>query len=226
VIILAIQEKREKLIQHLLDAGYLKTEKVIEAMRNVPRELFTPPDREEQAYLDSPIPTFEGQTISAPHMNAMMCELLKLEAGMNILEIGTGSGYHTALCAFIVGKISKKGTIGHVYTIERIIKLAEFAKENIKKAGIQDTVTIICGDGTLGLPEKAPFDRILVTAAGPNVPETLLNQLKMGGLLCIPIGEEHSSQRLLLITKTETGFNQETICGVIFVPLIGKFGFS
>jgi protein-L-isoaspartate(D-aspartate) O-methyltransferase len=216
---------KKNLIDGLIQKGYLYTEAVINAMLEVPRELFVPSGQENHAYVDSPLGTYEGQTISAPHMNAMMCEYLDLSPGLNVLEIGTGSGYHAALCAFIVAKPDKNGIKGHVYTMERIDKLVEFAKENLLKAGYHNDVSVILGDGTMGYPEKAPYDRILVTAAGPKIPEPIIDQLKLGGKICIPIGGEHSSQELIVGLKTEHGLETNEKCGVIFVPLIGKHGF-
>ncbi|MHA1338640.1 MAG: protein-L-isoaspartate(D-aspartate) O-methyltransferase [Promethearchaeota archaeon] len=220
-----MKSERESLVQSLIKKGYLHSKNVINAMLELPREEFLPEKIRHKAYIDSPQQLFSGQTISAPHMNAMMCEILDLKPSHKVLEIGTGSGYHAALCALIVGKINDKGQVGHVYTIERIRKLAEFARENIKRVGLEDKITVICGDGTIGYPESAPYDRILVTAASPKIPEPLIEQLKVGGLICIPVGSAHFSQKLILGKKTRNGFEEKEICGVIFVPLIGKHGF-
>jgi protein-L-isoaspartate(D-aspartate) O-methyltransferase len=221
----SFKSERKNLVDGLIQRGYLYTEAVINAMLEVPREIFVPSGHENHAYVDSPLGTCEGQTISAPHMNAMMCEYLDLSPGLNVLEIGTGSGYHAALCAYIVAKPDKNGIKGHVYTIERIDKLVEFAKKNLLKAGYHNDVNVILGDGTIGFAEKSPYDRILVTAAGPKIPEPIIAQLKMGGKICIPIGREHSSQDLIVGLKTENSLEIEYKCGVIFVPLIGKHGF-
>ncbi len=222
----SFEEKRRKLVEQLQSSGRLTTEKVILAMLEVPREKFVPIKRTNQAYIDTPLSLCEGQTISAPHMNAMMCELLDLNVNQNILEIGTGSGYHAALCAHIINQGENINKSGHVYSLERQEKLVTFARENLKQAGMERLVTVIHADGTLGFPDKAPYDRILVTAAGPNIPKPLIEQLKIGGKLCIPVGESRFSQELLIITKTHKGVKKERVCDVVFVPLIGKYGFD
>lgn len=222
----SFEEKRRKLVEQLQSSGRLTTKKVILAMLEVPREYFVPKNRSNQAYIDAPLSIFEGQTISAPHMNAMMCELLDLNANQKILEIGTGSGYHAALCAHIINQGEDINKSGHVYSLERQEKLVTFARENLKKAGMELLVTVIHADGTLGYPNNAPYDRILVTAAGPNIPKPLVEQLKIGGKLCIPVGESRYSQELIILTKTHNGVKKEHICDVVFVPLIGKYGFD
>ncbi|MFX0043870.1 MAG: protein-L-isoaspartate(D-aspartate) O-methyltransferase, partial [Candidatus Hodarchaeota archaeon] len=167
-----------------------------------------------------------GQTISAPHMNAMMCEYLELKEGEKVLEVGTGSGYHAALCAELV---APKGSDlkGHVYTIERLKELAEGAKLSLKDTGYNNNVTVIHGDGTLGYPEAAPYDKILVTAASPSkIPQPLKDQLKNGGIMCIPAGSKNFAQNLYIIKKKGDKFETKRVSGVRFVPLIGKFGFD
>jgi len=214
---------RKKLVFHLEKSGYIQTEKVKNAMLFVPRELFVPLERRSQAYDDTPLPTYGNQTISAPHMNAMMCELLDLHPGDRVLEIGTGSGYHAALLGVIVSQGEKKG---HVYTIETIRELAEFAIENLKNAKLDENISVIIGDGTMGYKNAAPYDKILVTAAGPRVPEPLIEQLADGGKLCIPVGGQRWSQKLLLISKNGGDIEQQEVSNVVFVPLIGKYGFE
>src|SRR4030042_400449 len=145
-------EERRQLIDHLIRQGYLKSKRVIEAMENVPRHLFLPQSQLNSAYEDRPQSIGHGQTISAPHMNAMMCELLELTPKMRLLELGSGSGYHAALCAFLV-KGNTPDEDGHVFTIERVPELAEFAQRNLEKADLSNLVTVICKDGTQGLPE-------------------------------------------------------------------------
>ena len=189
--------------------------RVVDAMARVPRELFVPDRLREMAYDDRPLPIGEGQTISAPHMVAIMCEVLDLWEGMKVLEVGGGSGYHAAVMAEIVGPE------GHVYAIERIPELAKQAVANLARAGIKN-VTIVVGDGSLGLPDHAPYDRISVAASAPRVPEPLKEQLKPGGKLVIPVGIY--DQELLLVTKKD-GFEVRKYMGVIFVPLIGEHGF-
>jgi protein-L-isoaspartate(D-aspartate) O-methyltransferase len=216
-------EQRKNLVAHLQKMGYLKSDSVKKAMLTVPRENFVPPDYQSRAYDDSPLPTYNGQTISAPHMNAMMCDLLDLKPGDKVLEIGTGSGYHAALIATI---IAQGDAPGHIYTIERIKKLADFAKNNLMHSNLADFVTVITGDGTLGYPDAAPFNKILVTAAGPKIPEPLKNQLSDHGILCIPIGGKRWSQKLLILTRYGEDFIEKVISSVVFVPLIGEHGFG
>ena len=191
-------------------------ERVINAMAKVPRELFVPEPLRSNAYDDIPLPIGYGQTISAPHMVAIMCEFLDLREGLKVLDVGGGSGYHAAVMAEIVGPQ------GHVYSVERIPKLAEQAEKNLKEAGIAN-VTVILGDGSIGLAEHAPFDRINVAATAPRVPELLTKQLKPGGKMVIPVGS--GFQNLLLVTKKNGSVIEEKL-PVAFVPLIGKDGFK
>lgn len=191
-------------------------ERVINAMAKIPRELFVPEPLRSSAYDDIPLPIGYGQTISAPHMVAIMCELLDLKEGLKVLDVGGGSGYHAAVMAVLVGHQ------GHVYSVERIPELAEQAKNNLKVAGITN-VTVILGDGSIGLDEYAPFDRINVAATAPHVPELLTKQLKSGGKMVIPVGS--GFQNLLLITKKNGSIIEEKL-PVAFVPLIGKDGFK
>ena len=157
------------------------SDRVLEAMDEIPRELFVPDRVRQMAYQDHPLPIGEGQTISAPHMVAIMCDVLDLGEGMKVLDVGTGSGYHAAVMAKLVGPG------GHVYSIERVGTLVAFARKNLLEAGIEN-VTVFEGDGSLGLPDHAPFDRINVAATAPKVPEPLQAQLKVGGKLVIPVG--------------------------------------
>jgi len=160
-------------------------------------------------------------------MVSIMDEALELEVGHKVLEVGAGSGWHAATIAEIVAPSdASKEEWGHVYTIERIAKLAAFAKENIRKTGYDDRVTIIHQDGTLGYPEEAPYDRILVTAAGPEVPKPLVEQLKNGGILLVPVGGAQFYQTLVRVRKKDGKTVEENLGGVAFVPLIGKHGFQ
>lgn len=222
------EEKRKKLVNNLKNRDYpvLTKQEVIRAMLTVPRHLFVPKNAESSAYIDSPLSIGSGQTISAPHMNAMMCEYLKLEVGDKVLEVGTGSGYHAALCAELVAP-KDSANPGHVYTIERHEDLVKKAKVNLKETGYENRVTVIIGDGTLGYPEEAPYDKILVTAASPKkVPPPLRKQLKDGGILCIPAGSKGFGQDLYIIKKHGEDYDTKRITGVRFVPLIGKYGFE
>ena len=193
------------------------SDRVLEAMEDTPRELFVPDRVRQMAYMDHPLPIGDGQTISAPHMVAIMCDLLDLGEGMRVLDVGTGSGYHAAVMAKLVGPE------GQVYSIERVATLVAFARKNLSEAGIEN-VTVVEGDGSRGLPDHAPFDRINVAATAPKVPEPLQAQLKVGGKLVIPVGTCY--QELLLVVRTEEGFEAEQHGGVVFVPLIGDHGFQ
>jgi len=203
---------RDQLLKSL--AGSVR-DSVLSAMAAVPREVFVPEGLAGQAYDDTPLPIGCRQTISAPHMVAIMCDLLDLEAGMTVLEVGGGSGYHAAVMAVLVGPQ------GHIYSLERISELVSSARRNLEKAGISN-VTVIEGDGSLGLPEHAPYDRISVAAAAPRVPQALQEQLKPGGRMVLPVGSDY--QRLLVVTR-KNGFFVEEKMGVIFVPLIGEQGY-
>ncbi len=205
--------EKNYLIEELRQHGI--SERVLDAMRKVPRHLFVPERERSHAYADYPLPIGWGQTISAPHMVAIMCDLLDIQDGMKILEIGAGSGYHAAVMAVLAGS-------GHVYAVELIEGLAYFARDNLKKAGINN-VTVIVEDGSLGLPDYAPYDRISVAAASPDILDTLTEQLKVGGKLVIPVGRHF--QELYLVTKTD-GLKKEAKGGVVFVPLVGQKGFK
>ena len=204
---------REQLLDSLQGSA---KESVISAMSRVPRELFLPVALKSRAYDDTPLPIGYNQTISAPHMVAIMCDLLDLQPGMTVLEVGGGSGYHAAVMAAMVGP---RGT---VYSVERMPELIAMAKRNLEKAGITN-VTMIETDGSLGLPEHAPYDRISVAATAPRIPEPLKQQLKVGGKMVLPVGRDY--QDLYLVTR-KNGFCVEEKMGVIFVPLIGEEGFK
>lgn len=214
------EEKFEVMRRHLVNnlGGYLLLdEKVREAMLRVPRHKFVPEYEQKTAYMDRPLDIGHGQTISAPHMVAIMCELLELSEGQKVLEIGAGSGYNAAVMGELIGKN------GHVYTVERIEALANFARENLRKTGYKN-VTVVLDDGSMGYSQHAPYDRITVTCAAPDIPEPLLEQLKPGGIMVIPVGG--GSQELYNVKKDSKGnINKKRKGGVVFVPLIGKHGF-
>jgi len=160
-------------------------------------------------------------------MVSIMNEALELEVGHKVLEVGGGSGWHASTIAEIVAPSDvTKEKWGHVYTVERIVELAAFAKDNIEKAGYGDRVTILHQDGTLGYPEEAPYNRILVAAAGPEVPKPLIQQLEDEGILIIPVGGAQFYQTLVRIRKKDNKIIEENLGGVAFVPLIGKHGFE
>jgi len=229
----SITQRKNKLISYFKTIRAAKTPKVFEAFLRVPREEFVLPTQRDKAYNDNPLPILENQTISAPHMCVMLLEALwpgvvDFPCGEKILEIGTGSGYQAALLAEMVAPpAKKKEKWGHVFTIERFEKLAEFARTNLERTGYTDRITILEGDGTLGNPEEAPFDQILVTAASPDVPPPLIAQLKEGGHLVIPVGSKRFNQVLLRVDKGKNGKTTQTeLVGVAFVPLIGKHGWE
>ncbi|GAB6148269.1 protein-L-isoaspartate(D-aspartate) O-methyltransferase [Stetteria hydrogenophila] len=219
-------EARRRLVEELKAMGYIRSWKVERAMLKVPREEFVPEDLRLYAYEDRPLPIGYGQTISAPSIVAYMTELLDPDVGHKVLEVGTGSGYQAAVLAEIVApEDAPREEWGHVWSIERIPELAEFARRNLERTGYADRVTVVVGDGTLGLPEEAPFDRIIVTAAAPRIPEPLLDQLKPGGRLVAPVGDRWA-QDLVLAVKNESGEVEEVrTIPVIFVPLVGRYGF-
>jgi len=204
---------KEQLLSSLADNV---KESVISAMSRVPRELFVPEALKSRAYDDTPLPIGLNQTISAPHMVAIMCDLLDLQPGMTVLEVGGGSGYHAAVMAALVGEK------GHIYSVERKPDLVAVARKNLERAGIRN-VTMIEDDGSVGLPEHAPYDRISVAATAPKIPESLKQQLKVGGKMILPVGRDY--QELYLVTR-KNGFSVEEKMGVIFVPLIGEEGFK
>jgi len=214
----------DNLVKRLQNSGYLRSGDVERAVRTVPREEFVHPSAKRQAYRDTPLSIGLGQTISAPHMCVIMCESLNLRPGLKILEVGAGSGYHSALCAEIVAPKDAQNP-GHVYTIEIVKGLIDFAQKNLERTGYADRVTLIHGDGGLGLSDHAPFDRILVAAAAPEVPTPLTDQLAPEGIMLIPVGSRGFFQDLLMIEKDAVGnLHRKNWGGVAFVPLTGKFG--
>jgi protein-L-isoaspartate(D-aspartate) O-methyltransferase len=189
----------------------IKDKKVLKAISEIPRHYFVLEEYLDEAYADKPLPIGYNQTISQPYIVALMTELLELNENDKVLEIGTGSGYQTAILA----KIAKE-----VYTIDRIPELVEFAKKNIAKLKLKN-INFKIGDGTLGWKEFAPFDKIIVTAASPSIPNTLVNQLNNNGIMVIPVGPRYS-QTLKVIRKINNKLNEENSIECIFVPLIGK----
>ncbi len=212
------------LVERLKRRGYMTTESMERAFRNVPREEFVPKSARNYAYRDTPLSIGHGQTISAPHMCVIMCEGLNLQEGFRVLEIGAGSGYHAALCAEMVAPAGTTNP-GHVFTVEIVDGLIKFAKDNLERAGYSDRVTLIHGDGGIGLPEEAPFDRILVAAAAPTIPTPLVEQLRPGGIMLIPVGSRGFYQELMLVEKdSESNVKKRSWGGVAFVPLTGEYG--
>jgi protein-L-isoaspartate(D-aspartate) O-methyltransferase len=216
----------EKLIDNLTKQGILHTPTIIQALQAVPRNKFLPADMQQYASSDTPLPIGFGQTISAPHMVAIMNEALQLQVGHRVLEVGAGSGWHAATVAEVVAPTdAPRSEWGHVFTVEVVRALADIARKNVMNAGYGDRVTITNNDGSKGYPEKAPFDRILVTAAAPAVPKPLLDQLKPGGVLLVPVGSPFLFQTLLRLKKQTDGkMVEENLGGVAFVPLTGEYG--
>jgi len=210
-----IQNKR--MINYLLYNKYI-TPKIAEAMEKIEREYFVPNELVSSAYIDLPLPIGYRQTISAPSIIGIMLKELMIKEGMKVLEIGTGSGWQTALLSFLVGEKGK------VYSIEKISQLAKKAEERMQLFRIKN-VEIKVGDGTLGLKEKSPFDRIIVSASAPEIPKPLLEQLANEGRMLIPIGTGYW-QELMLIEKDKNGkISIHPILPVMFVPLVGKFAY-
>ncbi len=206
---------REQMVQNDLIGRGIKDQRVIEAMRKIPREEFIPIEYRDQAYRDGPLPIGQNQTISQPYIVALMTQELKVNPDSEVLEIGTGSGYQTA----ILSKLAKK-----VYTIERFEPLSLSAQTALNKLGITN-VEFFIGDGSCGWPVEKIFDRIMVTAAVPNIPEPLSRQLADGGIVVAPI-DYGVMQDLLAFEKRGGKFKQTPLCYVRFVRLIGEYGFK
>lgn len=206
-------EKKQMVTEHLLHRG-INDSRILAAFQKIPRQLFVREENESSAYSDNPLPIGYGQTISQPYIVAFSLQALALKGDEKILEIGTGSGYQTALLAELAGQ---------VFTIERIPELSENAKTRLDSLGYAN-ITFRTGDGTLGLNEFTPFDGIIVSAGAPFVPDSYKNQLTIGGKIVIPVGNEFS-QDLLRITRTgENEFSTESLCPCVFVKLIGEQG--
>ena len=202
---------QEEMLEEQLRRRGLEDERVLEAMARVPRELFVPAELADRAYADAALPIGAGQTISQPYMVALICSELALRGDERVLDVGTGSGYQAAVIAELAGE---------VHTIERIPELAERARERLG-----DLAHVHVGDGTLGLPEHAPFDAIAVAAAAPEIPMTLYEQLKMRGRLVVPVGSRYE-QLLQLVVRTPEGPAVLRSVPCRFVPLLGEEGFN
>ncbi len=213
------KRERESLINSIIAKGYLKTPKIVEAFRKIPRHFFVTEEFLHSAYHDIALPTIGTSTISQPTTVAIMTEALSPKEGEKILEVGTGSGWQACILAYCVGEK------GRVITIEINPRLVEFAKRNIAKVGIKN-VKVVLGDGSLGYPEEAPFDKIMVTAASPSVPKPLLEQLKVGGRLVIPVGDVYSQRMMVIDKKSEDEFEEKDLGEFVFVKLRGKYGFK
>ena len=208
------QTQRAKMIDLLRKRG-IRDERVLQAMVEIPRHLFVPEALAQQAYGDHALPIGEMQTISQPYMVARMTELLEVDKDSTVLEIGAGSGYQTAVLSTVAGRI---------FSLERIPELSRIGQANIRKLGCYNA-TIKCFDGTVGWKEFAPYDAILVAAGSPDIPQPLVEQLKPGGRLVLPIGSSNE-QTLVRVLKTENGFRREDHGACVFVKLIGKHGWT
>jgi protein-L-isoaspartate(D-aspartate) O-methyltransferase len=211
---MSVTEARARMVELQLARRGIGDARVLDAFRMVPREAFLPKDLVEFAYEDTPLPIRAGQTISQPYIVALTSEALRLRGTERVLEIGTGSGYAAA----ILSRLAKE-----VLTVERLEELAEEARERLARLGY-DNVHVLCGDGTLGWPDHAPFDAIAVAAGGPTIPNALIEQLAPNGRLVIPVGPDESSQVLMRVTRDGDRFRHEELTAVRFVPLIGEQG--
>ncbi len=204
-------EERRQMVSRQIEARDVRDPRVLRAMRNVPRHLFVPESQRRHAYEDRPLPIGHRQTISQPYIVALMTELAAVKPDDRVLEIGTGSGYQAAVLA-------EMGV--RVFSIEIVEPLAKRAKKTIDALGYGKRVEVRHGDGYAGWPAHAPFDAVVVTAAPPKIPEPLKQQLKVGGRLVIPVGDYF--QKLVVVTRTETGFRKRSVAPVRFVPMTGK----
>lgn len=206
------REERHRMVEKGIKGRGVADEATLEAMRHVPRHLFVPKGRRDNAYQNRPLPIGHGQTISQPYIVGYMTELLDLREGEKVLEIGTGSGYQAAILSEITP---------HVFTIEIVEELGEQARERFNSLGY-NTIKTKIGDGYKGWPEHGPFDAIILTAAADEIPEPLIEQLKPGGTMVLPVGETGLTQNLLKVTKTEDGeIKTEKKLPVRFVPMTG-----
>jgi protein-L-isoaspartate(D-aspartate) O-methyltransferase len=209
------EAQRKRMVQTQLIGRGLDDQRVLDVFLEIPRHEFVSEDMMSSAYDDCPLPIGQGQTISQPYMVALMTQMLRLKPEDKVLEVGTGSGYQTAIISKLAGK---------VYTIERIQRLARQAQQRFEKLGLKN-IEVHVGDGTLGLEDFKPFDAIIITAAAPHVPESLIGQLKEQGRLVIPVGGKFL-QELMLIEKQQGRIVEKQQCGCVFVPLIGKQGWK
>jgi protein-L-isoaspartate(D-aspartate) O-methyltransferase len=211
-----LKRNRERMVREQIEGKHVRDPAVLAAMRVVPRHLFVQEGLQHRAYEDHPLPIGHGQTISQPFIVGLMSELLEAKPGMSVLEIGTGSGYQAAILAEMGLK---------VYSVERLRELHVAARELLMKLRYF-SVRLKLDDGTMGWPDHAPFDRIIVTAGGPDVPAPLVDQLGDPGVLLIPVGLEQRRQELVLIRKLRGKIYRESKGGVAFVDLIGKHGWG
>ncbi|MEM3061584.1 MAG: protein-L-isoaspartate(D-aspartate) O-methyltransferase [Candidatus Bathyarchaeia archaeon] len=224
----SFDEARERAIENLKAEGILKTESVIKAMLKVPREEFLPNNVKRYAYVDVPLPIGHGQTTSALHMTAIFCEHGELKLGEKVLEVGGGCGYMSCVYAEVVAPSDQpKSRWGHVWAIEIVKELYEYSKKKVEKTSYAERVTLIHGDGSLGLKEYSPYDVIIVTSAAPRIPREMIDQLSPNGRLLIPVGSPGFYQELIRVRKRKDGtIEKESLGGVAFVPMRGKAGWE
>ena len=208
-------EQRKVMVGHQLRARGITDEQLLSVMSNVPRHRFVSPNLSKEAYADHPLPIGEGQTISQPYIVALMSEALCLSGEERVLEIGTGSGYQTAILAELADTVT---------TIERSSALSQIAQERLVQLGYHN-ICFVVGDGTVGLSAEAPFDRILAAGSLPSIPPGFLNQLSSNGIIVLPVGDR-TLQRLMQIRKTGSSHTKKDLGACRFVPLIGKEGWS
>jgi protein-L-isoaspartate(D-aspartate) O-methyltransferase len=209
------QKARDRMVETQLIGRGIHDQRVLEAMRKVPRHVFVDEALQEQAYSDHPLPIADKQTISQPYIVALMTEKLELKGHEKVLEVGTGSGYQAAILAELAER---------VFSIERLPGLAYRANQALRKLGYSNIIVRVA-DGTLGWPDEAPFDGIIVTAGAPKVPQPLVDQLAMGGRLVLPVGDR-MSQSLILVERVPEGIRKTDLGGVRFVDLVGKWGWE
>jgi protein-L-isoaspartate(D-aspartate) O-methyltransferase len=221
-------EMRQQAVDELRKQGILRDSSTTKAMSKVPREEFLPPDVRNYAYVDSPLPIGFEQTTSALHMTALFCEYGEMKVGQRVLEVGGGCGYMSCVYAEVVAPSDQpKEAWGHVWSAEIVPELAEFGRKNIERLGYSDRVTFVAEDASEGLKDEGPFDLIIVTSAAPDVPAALVDQVKAGGTLLIPVGGAYFYQQLLRIRKKLDGkLSRENLGGVAFVPMKGKRGWK
>jgi len=213
----SMEQRREEMVARQIAGRGIHDVNVLAAMRAVPREAFVSEDYVNYAYDDGPLPIMEGQTISQPYVVALMIQELQIGGEDTVLEIGTGSGYAAAIISRIAAQ---------VYTVERLESLVHYARQKLEDLGY-DNVHVHHGDGTLGWPQHAPYDAIVVAAGGPEVPAALKEQLAIGGRMIIPVGSEQRAQRLIKVIRTpEETYEEHTLSHVRFVPLIGQQGWE
>jgi protein-L-isoaspartate(D-aspartate) O-methyltransferase len=213
---MSIADERRQMIEDQLEARGIRDQRVLAAMDTVPRHDFVPEDLKDFAYGDRPLPIGEGQTISQPYIVALMAEAASIAPEGRALDVGTGSGYAAA----VLSRLARE-----VYTVERLGGLCETARRRFQRLAYAN-IFVRCGDGSLGWPEAAPFDAILVAAGSPALPETLKRQLGIGGRLVVPVGAPHAQRLVKVVRESENAFAEEDLGDVAFVPLVGAEGWS